>query len=104
MRTVRNLIAVNITFFYLVVTPVKLQSFTTASSSKCKKRLGIKIDNNLNFKEHTESLCKRSSQKLDVLSRLASSFKFYNEFFRNLSLFILSSCVDISQPNTKCQH
>ena len=29
----------------------------TISSSKYEKLLGIKIDNNLNFKEHIESLC-----------------------------------------------
>ena len=48
----------------------------TISSSKCKKLLVIKIDNNLNFKEHIESLCKKASQKINVLSRLASSMNF----------------------------
>ena len=32
----------------------------TISSSKCEKLLGIK-DSQLNFKEHIESLCKKSS-------------------------------------------
>ena len=36
------------------------------SSTKCGKLLGIKIDNNLNFKEQIESLCKKSSQKINV--------------------------------------
>ena len=48
----------------------------TISSSKCEKMLGIKIDNNLNFKEHIESLCKKASQKMNALSRLASSMNF----------------------------
>ena len=48
----------------------------TISSSKCEKLLGIKIDNNLNFKEHIESLCKKASQKINALSRLASSMNF----------------------------
>ena len=48
----------------------------TISSSKCKKLLVIKIDNNLNFKEHIESLCEKASQKINVLSRLASSMNF----------------------------
>ena len=48
----------------------------TISSSKCDKLLGIKIDNNLNFKEHIESLCKKASQKINALSRLASSMNF----------------------------
>ena len=46
------------------------------SSSKCKKLLGIKIGNNLNFKEHIESLCKKASQKINALSRLVSSMNF----------------------------
>ena len=36
----------------------------------------IKIDNNLNFKEHIESLCKKASQKINALSRLTSSMNF----------------------------
>ena len=48
----------------------------TISSSKCKKLLGIKIDSHLNFKEHIESLCKKASQKINALSRLASSMNF----------------------------
>ena len=48
----------------------------TISSSKCEKLLGIKINNNLNFKEHIESLCKKASQKINALSRLASSMNF----------------------------
>ena len=48
----------------------------TISSSKCEKLLGIKINNNLNFKEHIESLCKKASQNINALSRLASSMNF----------------------------
>ena len=48
----------------------------TISSSKCEKLLGIKIDSRLNFKEHIESLCKKASQKINALSRLASSINF----------------------------
>ena len=48
----------------------------TIPSSKLKKLLGIKIYSNVNFKEHIESLCKNSSQKIHVLSRLPSSMNF----------------------------
>ena len=63
----------------------------TISGSKCEKLLGIKIDNNLNFKEKIESLCKKASQKINALSRLASSMNFEQRkliisSFRNLSL------------------
>ena len=46
------------------------------SGSKCEKLLGIKIDSHLNFKEHIESLCKKVSQRINALSRLASSTNF----------------------------
>ena len=39
----------------------------TISSSKCEKLLGITIDNNLDFKECIESLCKKASQKSLIL-------------------------------------
>ena len=45
----------------------------TISSSKWEKLLAIEIDNNLNIKEHIESLCKKTSQKINVFSRLALS-------------------------------
>ena len=48
----------------------------TIFSSKCEKLLGIKVDNNLKFKEHIKSLCKKASQKFNALSRLASSMNF----------------------------
>ena len=48
----------------------------TNSSSKCEKLLGVKIDSHLNFKEHIESLCKKASQKINALPRLASSMSF----------------------------
>ena len=48
----------------------------TISSSKCEKLLGIKIDNELSFNEHIEDLCKKASQKLNALSRLASTTNF----------------------------
>ena len=48
----------------------------TTSSSKCEKRLGIKLDSHLNFKEHIESLCKKANQKINALPRLASSMNF----------------------------
>ena len=59
------------------MTPSKIKvGNETISRSKCKKLLGIKIDSQLNFKEHIESLCKKASQKLNALSRLASSMNF----------------------------
>ena len=46
------------------------------SGSKREKLLGIKKDSHLNFKEHIESLCKKVSQRINALSRLASSTNF----------------------------
>ena len=46
------------------------------ASSCCEKLLGIKIDHKLSFEPHVESLCKKASQKLNALARMASSLKF----------------------------
>ena len=48
----------------------------TVSNSKYEKLLGVKIDHELNFNEHVSSLCKKASQKLNALSRIASSMTF----------------------------
>ena len=40
-------------------------------SDKAVKLLGIHIDNNLDFKDHVTSLCKKASQKLHALARVA---------------------------------
>ena len=48
----------------------------TISNSKCKKLLGIHIDNKLTFESHARSLCKKASQKLNAFARIAYSFEF----------------------------
>ena len=72
----------------------------TISSGKCEKLLGIKIDNNQNFKEKF----KESVLCLDLHHNEFWVEETYNEFFRNLSLVILSSCMDVSKPKTKRLH
>ena len=39
-------------------------------SSKCEKRVGIKIDSKLNFNTHVDKICKKPGQKLNSLSRV----------------------------------
>ena len=46
------------------------------SNSKCKKLLGIHIDNKLTFEPHARSLCKNTSQKLNSFARIAYYLKF----------------------------
>ena len=46
------------------------------ASSCCEKLLGIKIDYKLSFEPHVHSLCKKASQKLNALARMAFSLKF----------------------------
>ena len=48
----------------------------TVSNSKYEKLLGVKVDHELNFNEHVSSLCKKASQKLNALSRIASCMTF----------------------------
>ena len=38
--------------------------------------LGVKVDHELNFNEHVSSLCKKASQKVNALSRIASCMTF----------------------------
>ena len=79
----------------------------TISSSKCEKLLGNKIDNNLNFKEYIESLCKKTSQKISAFSRLTSSMNF-EERRLIMNSFVICHfpyCPVVwmfSQPKTKC--
>ena len=56
--------------------------------SKCEKLLGIKIESHLNFKENIESLCKKASQKINSLSRLASSMNLEQSRFTMNSFVI----------------
>ena len=39
------------------------------------KLLGVKIDNELNFKEHVTNICNKVSQKLHALARISSYMK-----------------------------
>ena len=48
----------------------------TVSNSQYEELLGVKIDHELNFNEHVSSLCKKASQKLNTLSRIASCMTF----------------------------
>ena len=47
--------------------------------------LAIKIDNKLTFEEHVEGLCKKCSQKINVLTRISSlmRFKQRNRFIKS---------------------
>ena len=39
-------------------------------NSHCEKLLGVKVDNDLKFKEHLEGIIKKASKKVNVLSRI----------------------------------
>ena len=88
------------------------------SSSKCKKLFEIIIGNNLNFKEHIEFLLFFIYLLFFYLFIHLSIFFFYWLKISNilkmnfakpawalhLSLFVFSSCVDVSQLETKYLH
>ena len=40
---------------------------TQITKSNCEKLLGIKIDSNLYFEDHIESICKKTAAKLNAL-------------------------------------
>ena len=77
------------TTFWLQVTKVSanINEFETESSKKEKG--GISIDTALSFEHHVTSLCKKASQKLHVLARIAH----YMDFEKRRSLmkaFVIS--------------
>ena len=39
-------------------------------NSNCQKLLGVKIDSKLNFKKHLDGIIKKTSRKINVLSRI----------------------------------
>ena len=62
---------------------------TIIKPSKQQKLLGISIDNNLSFKGHVQSICKKASQKLHALSRI-SNYMDDREVKQTMQVFILS--------------
>jgi hypothetical protein len=70
---------------------VKLGEDTIVSSSSVVL-LGVKIDENLNFKEHVAGLCKKGNQKLHALARIS-------KFLSKDKLKILMKTFIISQFN-----
>ena len=94
---------------------------TIIHSSNAEKLLGILIDNKLNFDKHVSSLCVKAGQKLHALSRI-SSFMYIikrklimNAFITSqfgycplvvyyLTIRLLSTCVDVSQPRNEQSH
>ena len=57
--------------------------------SKQQKLLGISIDNNLSFKGHVQSICKKASQTLHALSRI-SNYMDDRKVKQTMNVFILS--------------
>ena len=79
--------------FHLLITgnyevSANINEFET-ESSKNEKLLGISIDTRLSFEHHITSLCKKASQKLHALARIAH----YMDFEKRRSLmkaFVIS--------------
>ena len=74
-------------------------------SSKKEKLLGISIDTTLSFEHHITSLCKKASQKLHALARIAHYMDIEKQrsLMRTfaISLFNYSLNLDVSQQRTK---
>ena len=75
-----NYMKVNPDKFHLLLSNTKELKINicneSISNSFKEKLLGVTIDNKLRFEEHVEDLCKRASQKVNALSRLASYMNF----------------------------
>ena len=75
-----NYMKINPEKFHLLMSTTKdlqidICNESIANSHK-EKLLGVIIDNNLSFEEHVENLCKKASQKINALARLASYMNF----------------------------
>ena len=64
---------------------------TIIKPSKQQKLLGISIDNNLSFKGHVQSICKKASQKLHALSRI-SNYMDDRKVKQTMHVFIYAQC------------
>ena len=80
-----NLLKTNPEKHHLLVS----NKFFEISCSKCEKLLGIKIDFKLMFDKHVKSLCKKASQELKALSRVAYQLDF-NQRKPLLNAFVTS--------------
>ena len=69
-------------------------------SKKDQVLLGITIDSNLTFENHINNICKRASQKLNALARVAPYHEYAekknnHEIFCNVSVWVLSVNLDV---------
>ena len=79
-RTRNNLLKPNPEKYNLLVSTNEKRHLNVGeveiSNSKCETFQGIKIDSKLMFDSHVKSLCKKASQKLNALSRVAYQLDF----------------------------
>ena len=67
----------NVIFFLSAYKPVTIKIKESAiESSNSEKLLGVTIDSKLSFDDHITILCRKTSQKLHALSRVASYMSF----------------------------
>ena len=74
----------NLTGFSVTITikPVAIKiKESTIESSNSEKLLGVTIDSKLSFDDHITNLCRKTSQKLHALSRVANYLNFDKKGF-----------------------
>ena len=49
-------------------------------NSSCEKLLGVFLDSKLIFQSHIDNICKKVSQKLNVISRITPSMDFNKKY------------------------
>ena len=79
---------------------LKTKNETIANSSN-ENLLGILFNNKFDFDEHVTSLCRKASQKLNALARLAhymnlAQFRLIVNAFIFFGIWILSTGMDVS--------
>ena len=81
LQTATKNLKANADNYHLLISNLKESFLTnivneTISNNKYEKLLGVKVDHELNINEHVLSLCKKASQRLNALSRIASCMTF----------------------------
>ena len=64
----------------------------TISNSYCEKLLGVKIDSQLNFNNHLETIIKKTSQKVHGLARITPYIYMFWLELHLISVFQKASC------------
>ena len=79
--------------------------YHTIISENKNELLGIIVDSKLSFEDHIKNICKKASQKINALARIAPYMclekkKNSYESIYNISIWVLSVSLDVSKQRS----